>query len=99
MAIVGKFKDLAPGKMMKATVNGEDVCVANIGGKVFAVQHKCTHAGAPLSQGKLDGKIVTCPWHGSKFDLTTGKCVNGPAHKDLLAFKASIKGTDILVEA
>jgi len=102
MAIIGRIEDLPEGKMMKAKVGGEEICIANVGGKLFAVQHSCAHTGGPLSQGKLDGKVLTCPWHWAKFDVTTGKCISGPMGgppvKDLKVYKAKTVGEDIMVE-
>ena len=51
--------------------------ISNIEGKFYAVNNICTHAGGDLSKGKLEGKIITCPNHHAKFDVTTGKCVSG----------------------
>lgn len=64
---------------MKSFVVGDkQILVANVEGKYYAINNICTHAGGNLSAGKLDGKIVTCPRHGSQFDVTTGICVAGP---------------------
>lgn len=48
-------------------------------GEVCALANTCTHLGGPLAQGSREGDTVTCPWHGSKFDLRTGRVVEGPA--------------------
>ena len=71
--IVGKVSDFIPGKMHKVTIDGKDVLVVNIDGIYYAVNDTCTHAGASLSEGSLDGTVVTCGWHGAKFDCKTGK--------------------------
>jgi uncharacterized protein YbjT (DUF2867 family)/nitrite reductase/ring-hydroxylating ferredoxin subunit len=55
------------------------LAVFNVGGTFCATQDKCPHAGGPLSQGKLEGSVVTCPWHRSQFDVGTGEVVRGPA--------------------
>ena len=74
---VGEVKDVPVGKMKRFTVNGQDVCVANVDGKVYAIGDKCSHIGYSLSDGELEGKIITCPHPnvGTKFDVTTGKLV------------------------
>ncbi len=54
--------------------------------------------GGPLDEGKLEGKIVTCPWHGSRFSVVEGKVIRGPAVAPILTFKIEIKGTEIFVE-
>jgi nitrite reductase/ring-hydroxylating ferredoxin subunit len=60
--------------MKKVEVPGSDeVVVANVGGKFYAMRGLCHHQGGPLAEGEIDGSIVTCPWHGAKWDITTGK--------------------------
>ena len=49
------------------------------GGEIHAIAHACSHMGAPLSEGKLEGDVVQCPWHGSRFSITDGVVVGGPA--------------------
>ncbi|MFQ5762886.1 MAG: Rieske (2Fe-2S) protein, partial [Candidatus Bathyarchaeia archaeon] len=58
--------------------NGEDILLANIDGKIYAVTNRCGHQNVNLSGGTLQGKVVTCPLHQAKFDVTTGQCVAGP---------------------
>ena len=75
---VGQVSQVSPGTMKSFSVGGKQICVANIDGKFYAIDNLCTHASGDLSKGKLEGKIVTCPNHGSKFNVTTGKCIAGP---------------------
>jgi nitrite reductase/ring-hydroxylating ferredoxin subunit len=70
---VAETKDIQPSKMIAVEVDGEKVCVANVEGKYYAIGNVCTHMGGPLAEGKLEGNVVECPWHGSRFDVTTGK--------------------------
>ncbi len=67
--------DLKDGEMKEVTVNGHAVLVAMVGGKTYAVGSRCPHMGAKLVEGKLDGKVVTCPRHGSQFDVTNGQVI------------------------
>jgi 3-phenylpropionate/trans-cinnamate dioxygenase ferredoxin component len=72
--------DQVPAGTMKGfELNGKSVLVSNIGGRFYAIKGKCTHLGGILANGKLDGNVVTCPRHGSRFDVTTGKNLSGPA--------------------
>ena len=97
--IVGKVSDFTPGKMQKITVDGKDVLVANIDGTYYAVNDTCTHAGASLSEGSLDGTVVTCGWHGAKFDCKTGKLSSFPVKiKDLNLYKVVVESENIFVE-
>jgi 3-phenylpropionate/trans-cinnamate dioxygenase ferredoxin component len=75
---VGPVNDIPAGTMKSYAVGDKRVLVSNIDGKLYAINNTCTHAGGDLSKGKLEGKIVTCPRHGSKFDVTTGKSISGP---------------------
>ncbi|MCJ7471331.1 MAG: Rieske (2Fe-2S) protein [Actinobacteria bacterium] len=75
---VGKTSEITEGTMKAYTIKGNNILVFNYNGKYYAIGGKCTHMGGDLSKGKLEGKIVTCPRHGSKFDITTGESVSGP---------------------
>ena len=59
-------------------LGGEEVLVANVGGVFHAIGNRCTHRGGDLSAGRLEGRVVTCPRHGSRFDVTTGEALSGP---------------------
>jgi len=64
---------------MKAVQAGDlQVLIVNVCGNFYAVDALCTHYAGDLSQGKLEGKILTCPVHASRFDVTSGKVVSGP---------------------
>jgi nitrite reductase/ring-hydroxylating ferredoxin subunit len=83
---------LTPGQATLVHVGKEPVAVFNVGGQYYATQDTCTHAGGPLSEGELDEKMVTCPWHGSCFDVTDGSVLCGPARKPLKTFRVSLEG-------
>lgn len=78
---------LLPGKVMLVHVNGEPVAVCNLDGKYYAVHDRCTHAGGPLSQGRLDSTNLVCPWHDSCFDVVTGAATCGPATRPVKTFR------------
>ncbi len=63
--------------MVRMLVGSRVVCLANIGGKLVAFDNACPHRGGSLAHGRLDGVVVTCPRHGWRFDVTTGRCVSG----------------------
>ena|SRR5271157_529844 len=95
---VGKVADVPKNGMKGYIANGKKMVVANIDGKLYAIGSVCTHRGGPLDKGAIDGHIVTCPWHGSKFDLTDGKVTGGPAQKDEERYAVKTDGEDILVD-
>src|SRR4030042_4808995 len=71
----GKIGDLKDGEMKRILVQGKEILLARAAGKYFAAEHRCPHMGGHLSEGKLEGTVVTCPRHGSQFDLTDGHVV------------------------
>jgi len=90
-------KELGPGKMKGLDAGGKPVLVANLEGKYFAIGNICTHMSCMLSDGNLKGDIVTCPCHGSRFGVKTGKVVGAPAPKPEPAFQVKVEGDQILV--
>jgi nitrite reductase/ring-hydroxylating ferredoxin subunit len=67
--------EVQEGKMRGYQMDGLPVLVAKVDGKTYAIKNRCTHLGCRLSEGQLEGLIVTCPCHGSKFDISNGKVV------------------------
>lgn len=97
--IAGKVSDIAPGKMIKVAVDGREILVANIDGEFFAIDDTCTHSGASLSEGELNGNVVTCGWHKAEFDCKTGKLAKFPAKiRDLGTYKVSVESDNVFVE-
>ena len=98
-AIAGKVSDLSDGKLHKVSVEGKDILVVNIDGNYFAVDDTCTHSGASLSEGKLDGSVVTCGWHGAQFDCKTGNLEKFPAKiNNLQSYKIAVESDDVVIE-
>jgi nitrite reductase/ring-hydroxylating ferredoxin subunit len=94
---IGQTDQIPLGTMKSFSIKGKAVLVANIEGNYYAMGSECTHFGADLSRGKLEGKIVTCPLYGSQFDLTSGKKVRGPATKNQPVYELKIEGKNIKV--
>ena len=69
---------LPPGQTALVTVNGEDVALLRRGDEIFAIGNECPHQGGSLSDGFIEGDIVTCPLHGWEFDLRSGACMTIP---------------------
>ena len=76
---VGTAKQFPEGRMVRVEAGDMPVLVVRLGGRLSAIAATCSHAGGPLEEGKLEGDIVTCPWHGSKFCVGDGRVLNGPA--------------------
>ena len=109
---VGKADQLADGAMREVTVSGHEILIARVGDSFYAADNRCPHMGGRLAQGKLEGTIVTCPRHGSRFDLADGSVVRwlqgsgllsriGTALKSpnqLVTYDVKVEGGEILVE-
>jgi len=96
--------ELPANRMMIVVVGGKDVLLANVDGSYYAIANKCTHLGGSLAKGVLEGSIVTCPRHGSRFDVKTGKNVRGAKIgfikmnvRDEESYAVKVEGTDIMV--
>ena len=98
MVKVAQTGDLPPGKAMCVEVEGEMVALFNVGGTYYAIADTCTHSGGPLSEGDVQGTVVTCPWHGAEFDLVTGEVLAPPAYEGVKAYKVEVKGDEIRIE-
>src|SRR5262249_61903034 len=66
--------------------------VFNVDGNFCAIQARCTHRGGPLNKGRLEGSLVTCPWHGSQFDVCSGAVRRGPATEPVRVYRATVEG-------
>jgi nitrite reductase/ring-hydroxylating ferredoxin subunit len=75
---VAKITEIPPGSMKRVRAFDQDVLLSNVEGKIYATSNRCGHSNASLARGTLQGKVVTCPLHGAKFDVTTGKNLLGP---------------------
>jgi nitrite reductase (NADH) small subunit len=69
---VATVDDVKPGTGKCVEVNGRQIAVFNVGGTFHAIDNTCLHRGGPLAEGELEGTVVTCPWHGWQYDITTG---------------------------
>ena len=93
-----RASDLQPGQIKLLQLDGQGVALYSVGGSFFATADECTHRAGPLSEGDLDEAVVTCPFHGSRFDVTTGKVMRGPADKPVQTFRVVRDGDIVRVE-
>ncbi|MEM0963171.1 MAG: FAD-dependent oxidoreductase [Bacteroidota bacterium] len=94
---VASVSDLADGEMRQVQADGTDVLLSRIDGQFYACTAFCTHYGAPLETGILDGPMVVCPWHHAAFDVTTGALCEPPALDALRSFEVRVDGDDVYV--
>jgi len=108
---VGKIEELKSGTMKMVMAEGREILLARVGDKYYATDNRCPHMKGDLSKGKLEGTVVTCPRHGSQFDITNGQVVRwlkgglmsklGGALKTpkaLTAYNLKVENGKILVE-
>jgi nitrite reductase/ring-hydroxylating ferredoxin subunit/uncharacterized membrane protein len=89
--------DLADGKPVRAEHNGTPILLVRHGSHIYALAETCSHLGGPLSEGKLDGDVIQCPWHGSRFAVRDGHVVDGPAVHPQPCLEARIRSGQIEV--
>ena len=91
--------ELREGEMKRADAGGVPVLLVRCEGEVCALAHTCSHLGGPLSEGKLEGDVVQCPWHGSRFNVRDGSVVDGPATFPQPRFETRVREGQIEVRS
>lgn len=93
---VCKTSDIPAGSGKTVDLNGKPVAVFNVEGAFYAISDTCMHRGGPLGEGELEGKIVVCPWHAWRYDVTTGVNEMNPS-VTVQKFQIKVEGEDVLV--
>jgi nitrite reductase/ring-hydroxylating ferredoxin subunit len=96
---VTEANNFTEGEMRVFDIDGIKVSVAAAGGRLFAFDDVCTHRGCSLGEGELEGSTVTCPCHGSQFNVTTGAVIRGPAQQPVRSRSVESRRADLLVES
>ena len=101
---VADISAIPAGRTMLVTANGKEILLANVDGSYYALANKCTHLGGSLAKGILNGSVVTCPRHGSQFDVRTGQAVSGAKIafikmkvRNEVKYEVKVEGTNILI--
>jgi nitrite reductase/ring-hydroxylating ferredoxin subunit/uncharacterized membrane protein len=84
-------------KLFRAEANGTPVLLVRLKGTIYAIASTCTHAGGPLDEGMLEGEVVTCPWHGSRFCVRDGEVRGGPATFPQTRFEVRVRAGKVEV--
>jgi len=102
---VATTSEIPVNSMKTIKLQGMNILLANIEGAFFAIPDKCTHLGGPLGKGDLKDGVVTCPWHGARFDVRTGEALTEAKIgfikmkvKDEPSLPVRAEGEDILVD-
>jgi nitrite reductase/ring-hydroxylating ferredoxin subunit len=93
----GRTGEVPPGTIREFQVAGKAVAVANVGGQFHALNNTCMHRGGPLADGPLEGNIVTCPWHGWEYDVTTGRVAQNSS-VGVESYAVEVRGDEIFVD-
>lgn len=93
---VASTTELEPGAAMTVVVNGAEIAIYNVAGKIYATSNTCLHQGGPLGEGLLEGEVVSCPWHMWEYSVCTGELVGNSSVK-VATYPVEIDGTDIKV--
>jgi nitrite reductase/ring-hydroxylating ferredoxin subunit len=97
---VATLAEIPSGEMLLVDVNGAEVALANADGTIYAIGDECTHMGGRLSQGLLEGTVVTCPLHGGRFDVTSGAVVSEPPDEPVACYRVEVNDSgEIFVTA
>jgi 3-phenylpropionate/trans-cinnamate dioxygenase ferredoxin subunit len=107
--VVAKVGDLQPGQRKIVEIDGRSIGVFNVDGRFYALRNTCPHQGAPLCLGSLsgtalpsrpgeylwgrEGEILSCPWHGWEFDITTGRSVFNPHRTRVRSYEVTVQGS------
>ncbi|NOT84010.1 MAG: non-heme iron oxygenase ferredoxin subunit [Methylococcaceae bacterium] len=88
---------LAEGENVVVDVDGTDVAIFNIAGEFYAIEDVCSHDGAEIASGELDGDEIICPRHGARFCVKTGEVKCAPAYENIATFPIRIENGTIQV--
>jgi len=95
---VARAEDLKEGDMRAFDVRGTKIAVANVAGTFHAFGDTCTHLGCSLAEGDLEETTVTCPCHGSEFDVVSGEVLRGPARVPVGSFEIRVEGGNLEIK-
>jgi nitrite reductase/ring-hydroxylating ferredoxin subunit len=94
---VASVADVRPGEGRVVEAGGQALALFNVEGRFYAIANACPHRGGPLGEGDVEGRVVMCPWHAWRWDVTSGANVNNPAVK-VAAFPVSIDNGEVFVD-
>jgi len=96
---VAALEDLADGKPQRVEADGTPVLLLRQGDRIRAIGATCPHLGGPLDEGLVEGDTVTCPWHGSVFNLDDGALIHGPAMMPVAAYEVRVEDGRVAIRA
>lgn len=97
LVAVARLAEIPPGSSKIVAFDGKSVAIFNVGGTLYAIVNACVHRGGPVGEGELDGTVITCPWHGWSYDITTGASEAPPGAK-LAIYRVEVDGAEVKLE-
>ena len=94
---LASVEDVPVGEGRVVEAQGKVLALFNVDGAYYAIDNTCVHRGGPLGEGDLEGRVVTCPWHAWRWDVTTGANVNNPAVK-VACFRVAVENGALFAE-
>jgi nitrite reductase/ring-hydroxylating ferredoxin subunit len=98
LVTVARVSDIGDGEMRAFDVRGVRIAVAKVDRRFLAFDDTCTHWACSLADGDLEGARVTCPCHGSQFDVSTGALLHPPAVRPVRTYRVRVVGDELQVE-
>jgi nitrite reductase/ring-hydroxylating ferredoxin subunit len=96
---VARLDDLPTGRATLVHVHGTRMALARVGDAVYACSDVCSHSGGPLSEGKLSGFRLACPYHGWMYDVRSGACVLPARGTRVSTYRVRVVDGEVWVEA
>jgi nitrite reductase (NADH) small subunit len=93
---IGTTDDVLPGPAKIFEIDGSSIAVWNVEGRYYAYRNVCPHRGGPVGEGEVEGRVVTCPWHGWSYDITTGISLVQSTTR-LVPCELKVEGNDLLI--
>ena len=94
---VARVAEIPVGESRLFEIAGRQIAIFNVSGHLHAIDNVCSHQGGPLAEGEVDGCVVTCPWHGWTYDVTTGVSPDD-ADVHVSRFAVRVDGDDVSVD-
>ncbi|MBF0276839.1 MAG: non-heme iron oxygenase ferredoxin subunit [SAR324 cluster bacterium] len=95
---VANASEVSPGEIKLVNAGGKELALVNLNQNFYALENECTHVGAPLCEGAIEGDEIICPWHGARFNILTGEVTEAPAPENLETYPVRVNNGDIEIE-
>ncbi|MBI4245384.1 MAG: non-heme iron oxygenase ferredoxin subunit [Planctomycetes bacterium] len=95
---IGSLSEFSGKNSKVAEISNKMIAVFKTSNGFYAIDDTCTHAGASLSEGQVEGNEVECPWHGARFNITTGEALTMPATQPVTSYKIAVEDGDLYIE-